>query len=94
MKKKLTVVHGGYFIHLARRDRCGLGGYHFFTSSDVDPNTIRTWLGHVHLDTTNIYAEIDLQIKAEAIKLCDAAEPGLVRTWQDNTTLMDFLTSF
>ena len=28
--------------------------------SGVDINTIRAWLGHVSLETTNIYAEIDL----------------------------------
>jgi site-specific recombinase XerD len=32
--------------------------------SGVDINTIRGWLGHVSLDTTNIYAEIDLETKA------------------------------
>ena len=32
----------------------------------VDLNTIRAWLGHVKLDTTNIYAEIDLETKAKA----------------------------
>jgi site-specific recombinase XerD len=31
----------------------------------VDINTIRAWLGHVSLDTTNIYAEIDLEMKAK-----------------------------
>jgi len=29
----------------------------------VDINTIRAWLGHVSLDTTNIYAETDLATK-------------------------------
>jgi site-specific recombinase XerD len=29
----------------------------------VDINTVRAWLGHVSLDTTNIYAEIDLETK-------------------------------
>jgi integrase/recombinase XerD len=33
----------------------------------VDINTIRAWLGHVSLDTTNIYAEIDLEMKAKAL---------------------------
>ena len=66
----------------------------FLLRSGVDLNTIRAWLGHVHLDTTNIYAEIDLQMKAEAMKLCDAAEPEPVRSWQNDTKLMDFLTSF
>ena len=27
--------------------------------SGVDINTIRAWLGHVSLDTTHIYAEVD-----------------------------------
>jgi integrase/recombinase XerD len=30
----------------------------------VDINTIRAWLGHVSLNPTNIYAEIDLEMKA------------------------------
>jgi site-specific recombinase XerD len=37
----------------------------------VDINTIRGWLGHVSLDTTNVYAEIDLQTKAEALAKCE-----------------------
>ena len=39
----------------------------------VDLNAIRAGLGHASLDTTNIYAEIDFEIKAMA--LCNAAEP-------------------
>ena len=39
----------------------------------VDLNTIRAWLGHASLDTTNIYAEIDMEMKAKALALCDAA---------------------
>ena len=30
----------------------------------VDINTIRGWLGHVSLDTTHVYAEVDLEMKA------------------------------
>jgi integrase/recombinase XerD len=33
----------------------------------VDINTIRAWLGHVSIDTTNIYAEVDLHRKAEVL---------------------------
>jgi integrase/recombinase XerD len=36
-----------------------------------DINTIRGWLGHVSLDTTNVYAEIDLQMKADALSKCE-----------------------
>ena len=39
----------------------------------IDLNTIRAWLGHENLDTTNVYAQIDLEMKAKAMALCDAA---------------------
>ena len=57
----------------------------------VDLNTIRAWLGHASLDTTNIYAEIDLERKARAMALCDAAEPAPDRPWKENRGLMGFL---
>ncbi|MGX8012326.1 tyrosine-type recombinase/integrase [Mesorhizobium sp. ORM8.1] len=31
--------------------------------SGVDVNGLRTWLGHVNLDTTNRYAELTLRAK-------------------------------
>ena len=37
----------------------------------VDINTIRAWLGHVSLDTTNIYAEVDLEMKSKALAHCE-----------------------
>lgn len=40
--------------------------------SGVDINTIRVWLGHVSLQTTHIYAESDLQMKAKALAQCEA----------------------
>ena len=42
----------------------------------VDLNTIRAWLGHASLDTTNIYAEIDLGIKARAMASAMRENPG------------------
>ena len=59
----------------------------------VDLNTIRAWLGHASLDTTNIYAEIDLEMKAKATALCDAAEPGPDRPWKENKGLIAFLNA-
>ena len=59
----------------------------------VDINTIRAWLGHAGLDTTNIYAEIDLGIKARAMALCDVGEPGPERPWKENRGLMAFLNA-
>ncbi|MER8950410.1 hypothetical protein NKI23_31410 [Mesorhizobium sp. M0809] len=32
----------------------------------VDINTVRGWLGHVSLETTNVYAEVDFETKAKA----------------------------
>ena len=57
----------------------------------VDLNTIRAWLGHVSLDTTNIYAEIDIEMKARAMALCDAARSGPDRPWKQNKGIMAFL---
>jgi integrase/recombinase XerD len=58
----------------------------------VDINTIRGWLGHVSLDTTNVYAEIDLEMKARALAKCAPAADGKPRKrWRDQPALMDFL---
>jgi site-specific recombinase XerD len=35
----------------------------------VDINSIRAWLGHVSLATTNVYTEVDLEIKAKRCQL-------------------------
>ena len=43
------------------------------TSAGVDTNTIRAW-GHVSIDTTNIYAETDLEMKAKALATCEVKE--------------------
>ena len=40
----------------------------------VDLNTIRSWLGHVSLDTTQVYAEIDLEMKARALEKCSTTD--------------------
>ena len=60
----------------------------------VDINTIRAWLGHVSVDTTNVYAEIDLASKAKALETCaiqpDAGGPPV---WKDNKDLLVFLRS-
>lgn len=58
----------------------------------VDINTIRAWLGHVSLDTTHIYAEIDLDMKMKALAHCEI--PRSFRTlkqWRQSHDLMSFL---
>jgi site-specific recombinase XerD len=60
----------------------------------VDINTIRAWLGHVSLDTTNVYAEIDLEMKAKALAKCEVTEPSKARKhWAKDRNLMTFLAS-
>jgi site-specific recombinase XerD len=57
----------------------------------VDINTIRAWLGHVSINTTNIYAETDLEMKAKALGLCAVKSKRSAKHWRDNHDLMDFL---
>jgi integrase/recombinase XerD len=61
----------------------------------VDINTIRAWLGHVSIDTTNIYAETDLEAKAKLIEQCESFEPSPTqkRSWCNDRSLMGFLRS-
>lgn len=56
----------------------------------VDINTIRSWLGHVSLDTTQVYAEVDLEMKARALERCDVGNLKKA-TVADNRGLMAFL---
>ena len=57
----------------------------------VDINTIRAWLGHVSIDTTNIYAETDVEMKAKALATCEVKETKRSRQWKEDKGLMTFL---
>lgn len=58
----------------------------------VDINTIRGWLGHVCIDTTNVYAEIDFETKAKALAKCAPTDEGKPRKrWREQPALMEFL---
>jgi integrase len=57
----------------------------------VDINTIRAWLGHVSLNTTNIYAEVDLEMKAKALARCEVSRTTSRLKWRDDKDLMEFL---
>lgn len=64
--------------------------------ADVDINTIRAWLGHVSLETTNRYAEIDLEMKAAALDACTVQHPAgqhekRTPIWRKDTKIMEFL---
>ena len=96
-KERLNEAKGGARTYVAC-DGDRMDGVYSLAASAVerrrvDINTIRAWLGHVNINTTNIYAEIDLEMKARALALCDAAEPGPSRPWKKKKGLMAFLKS-
>ena len=64
----------------------------------VEINVIRGWLGHVSLDTTNRYAEINMRSKEAALEACEppvAASAAFPRrpVWRDDVALLNWLTS-
>ena len=59
----------------------------------VDINTIRAWLGHVSLATTNVYAEVDLEMKAKALAACEIEEEEGRKPWREEEGLLEFLRS-
>jgi site-specific recombinase XerD len=59
--------------------------------SGVDINTIRAWLGHVSIMTTNVYAEVDLETKAKALSNCEVKGKKKLVPWREDKGLMDFL---
>jgi integrase/recombinase XerD len=64
----------------------------------VEVNVIRGWLGHVSLDTTNRYAEINIRMKEAALLACappigaSAAFPRRP-VWRDDPSLLNWLES-
>jgi integrase/recombinase XerD len=62
----------------------------------VELNVIRGWLGHVQLETTNRYAEINRRTKEAALRAC---EPPVVTElprcppWRNDRTLLEWLDS-
>jgi hypothetical protein len=49
----------------------------------------------VSIDTTNVYAEVDLETKAQMLAACGWFSPGKAPPprWRDDPTLMQFLRS-
>lgn len=61
-------------------------------SSGVDINTVRAWLGHASLETTNVYAEINLEGKARALAKCEVTtDQALNKRWHADANVMQFL---
>lgn len=60
----------------------------------VDINTIRAWLGHVSINTTNIYAEVNMEMKMKALLTCEVSgKDKKKKHWREDENLMAFLDS-
>lgn len=63
-------------------------------SAGVDITVIRSWLGHVSLDTTNHYARANIETKRRAIELVDrSTRPAGPPRWRRNPNLLTWLDS-
>ena len=63
-------------------------------AAGVDVTVIRSWLGHVRLDTTNHYARANLETKRRAIEQVDrSTRPGSPPRWRRNPDLLTWLDS-
>jgi site-specific recombinase XerD len=60
-------------------------------NSGVDLNVVRSWLGHVDIRTTSIYAEIDLSTKRKAIESCAPSFTKRTPSWKRKPDLLAWL---
>ena len=55
---------------------------------------MRAWLGHSSLETTNVYAEINLEGKARALAKCEVStDQAPNKRWRANSDVIQFLRS-
>lgn len=59
----------------------------------VDINTIRAWLGHVSVDTTNVYAEVNARMKVAALQTCKVEIIDNETKYWKQKGIMDFLAT-
>lgn len=63
-------------------------------AAGVDITVIRSWLGHVSLDTTNHYARANIETKRRALELVDpSTRPSAPPRWKRNPDLLAWLDS-
>jgi site-specific recombinase XerD len=63
-------------------------------AAGVDITVIRSWLGHVRLDTTNLYARANLETKRKALeKIEPSIRPARPPRWKADPQLMVWLDS-
>jgi site-specific recombinase XerD len=60
-------------------------------AAGVDVTVIRSWLGHVHLDTTNRYAQANLATKRHALEKITDGRPTEPARWKGDDELLNWL---
>jgi integrase/recombinase XerD len=64
--------------------------------SGVDLNMIRSWLGHASIETTNLYIEIDLEMKQKTLHSCENLLPKTGKkgpSWRRDPNVLDWLST-
>jgi integrase/recombinase XerD len=68
-------------------------GMHLLQSG-ISLDMIRDFLGHVDVKTTQIYARANLEMKRKALeKITEPSPVPSIPSWQENKTLLDWLSS-
>ena len=62
-------------------------------SAGNDVTVIRDWLGHASLDTTNIYAQANLETKRKALELLGRTSSRRSPRWRRDAGLIEWLES-
>jgi len=63
-------------------------------AAGVDITVIRSWLGHVSLDTTNHYAQANLETKRKALERVGAPAQGKqLPSWKRDASVLAWLDS-
>jgi len=60
-------------------------------AAGVDVTVIRSWLGHVSLETTNHYAQANLETKRRALERVEGPTTGSPPLWRRNQSVLDWL---
>lgn len=65
-----------------------------FDHSGIDINTVRAWLGYSSLETTTVYADINLEGKARALAAREVTtEQAPIKRRRADAGVMQFLRS-
>jgi site-specific recombinase XerD len=60
-------------------------------AAGVDVTVIRSWLGHVSLETTNHYAQANLETKRKALERVEKPKTSSSPSWRRDQSVLDWL---